>query len=189
MGLTDQYCRFCGTSETYEGSAEAENVDELTLFLRRVAARRNIRQRNVDSWVDAVERKLNLINIVTVEAVVENIMSINQRLLNMRRNQFHLQTLDAMAREGVRELTAERHQENLEDIIEEDHDIAAVAKTSEKDSKITSSTFLGDSGASTHMGNSDEGMYDVTIISSPVKIGNGITLTATKIGKRNMTAM
>ena len=30
-------------------------------------------------------------------------------------------------------------------------------------------TFLGDSGASTHMGNSDEGMYDVMIISSPVK--------------------
>ena len=32
------------------------------------------------------------------------------------------------------------------------------------------------------MGNSDEGMYDVTEINDPVTIGNGKTLRATKIG-------
>jgi hypothetical protein len=32
-------------------------------------------------------------------------------------------------------------------------------------------------------------MFDVKVISSPVKIGNGVTLTATKIGKHQMTAM
>jgi hypothetical protein len=32
-------------------------------------------------------------------------------------------------------------------------------------------------------------MFDVTVISSPVKIGNGIVLMATKIGKRQVTAI
>jgi hypothetical protein len=58
-----------------------------------------------------------------------------------------------------------------------------------KPSKISSNIFLGNTGASTHMGNSDEGMFDVTVISSLVEIGNGVVLTATKIGKRRVTAM
>jgi hypothetical protein len=63
-------------------------------------------------------------------------------------------------------------------------DVALVAHTEDSPKKITKNTFLGDTGASTHMGNNDEGMFDVTVISSPVKIGNGVVLTATKIGKR-----
>jgi hypothetical protein len=39
------------------------------------------------------------------------------------------------------------------------------------------------------MGNNDEGMFDVTVISSPVKIGNGVVLMATKINKRRVTAI
>jgi hypothetical protein len=58
-----------------------------------------------------------------------------------------------------------------------------------KPSKISSNIFLGNTGASTHMGNSDEDMFDVTVISSLVEIGNGVVLTATKIGKRRVTAM
>jgi hypothetical protein len=34
---------------------------------------------------------------------------------------------------------------------------------------------------------SDEGMFDVEMISSPVKIGNGKALTATKLGKMRQT--
>jgi hypothetical protein len=52
------------------------------------------------------------------------------------------------------------------------------------------STFLQDSAASTHMGYSDKGMmFDLTAISSPVKIGNSGILMLTKIGKRHVTAM
>ena len=72
---------------------------------------------------------------------------------------------------------------------EADHDIATVAKSQDNKAKITRNTFLGDSAASTHMGNCDEGMFDVTLINSPVEIGNGVFLTATKIGKRRVTAM
>jgi hypothetical protein len=58
-----------------------------------------------------------------------------------------------------------------------------------KPSKSTRYIFLCDTGASTHMGNSDAGMFDVTVISSPVKIGNGVILRASKIGGRRVTAM
>ena len=54
---------------------------------------------------------------------------------------------------------------------------------------MTPTTFLGDSAASTHMGNSDEGMFDVTVISSPVKVGSGVVPTATKFGKKRVTAI
>jgi hypothetical protein len=52
---------------------------------------------------------------------------------------------------------------------------------------MNQNTWLGDSAASTHMGFSNEGMIDVEIINSPVRIGNGKALTATKIGKRHIT--
>jgi hypothetical protein len=53
--------------------------------------------------------------------------------------------------------------------------------------KMNAKKRLGDSAASTHMGVSDEGMTDVELINSPVRIGNGKALTATKIGKRRIT--
>ena len=48
-------------------------------------------------------------------------------------------------------------------------------------------TWLADSGASCHMGNSDDGMYDVTIIDEPITMGNGKSLRATKVGKLRRT--
>jgi hypothetical protein len=68
-------------------------------------------------------------------------------------------------------------------------DVALVAHTEDSPKKITKNTFLGNTGASTHMGNNDEDMFDVTVISSPIKIGNGVVLMATKIGKRRVTAI
>jgi hypothetical protein len=50
-------------------------------------------------------------------------------------------------------------------------------------------TWLGDSAASTHMGNDDIGMFDVQVINSSIKIGDGKTLTATKIGKKRLTVI
>jgi hypothetical protein len=47
-------------------------------------------------------------------------------------------------------------------------------------------TWIVDSGASTHMGNSDKGMTDLKVINSLVQIGNGMTLCATKIGRKHL---
>jgi hypothetical protein len=48
-------------------------------------------------------------------------------------------------------------------------------------------TWLGDTAASTHMGNSDEGMTDVVDIKQTIMIGNGKTLMATKMGTLHWT--
>jgi len=55
--------------------------------------------------------------------------------------------------------------------------------------EIQKNTWIADSGASTHMGNSDVGMTDVRKIDSAVQIGNGKTLRATKIGRKHMTVL
>ena len=58
-----------------------------------------------------------------------------------------------------------------------------------KGASMTTATWIADSGASTHMGNDDEGMYDAKLINSPVKMGNGITVTAKKIGKKRVSIL
>jgi hypothetical protein len=45
--------------------------------------------------------------------------------------------------------------------------------------KITATTWLGDTGASCHLTNSNDRMFDVQIIKSPVKIGSSKSMTAT----------
>ncbi len=70
--------------------------------------------------------------------------------------------------------------------IEEDRELA-MSNMEKKSDKIAPNTWLADSGASCHLTNSDEGMFDVEVISSPVKIGNGKALTATKLGKMRRT--
>ena len=50
------------------------------------------------------------------------------------------------------------------------------------------STFLGDTGASTHVIGSDEGMFDCREISEYVTLGDGKKMVATKIGKLRRTA-
>jgi hypothetical protein len=59
----------------------------------------------------------------------------------------------------------------------------------ESKDKITDTTWLGDTGASCHLTNSDEGMFDVQVIKSPVKIGSGKSMTATKTRKKQMTVI
>lgn len=55
--------------------------------------------------------------------------------------------------------------------------------------KITRMTWLGDTGASCHLTNSNEGTFDVEVIKSPVKIGSSKTMTATKLKKKQMTVI
>ena len=47
---------------------------------------------------------------------------------------------------------------------------------------FTKTTWLADSGASTHMTHSDVGMFNVRPCNSRIKIGNGKVVTATKEG-------
>ena len=47
--------------------------------------------------------------------------------------------------------------------------------------------WVADTGASTHMGNCDEGMFDTRDIDDDVRVGNGAGLKATKIGKKRVT--
>ena len=47
--------------------------------------------------------------------------------------------------------------------------------------------WLGDTGASCYMGNSDEGMFDCEEINQPVTIGDGKAVTAVRVGKLRRT--
>jgi hypothetical protein len=70
---------------------------------------------------------------------------------------------------------------------EDNEDIALSNIGKERTDKIGPNTWLANSGASCHLTNSDDGMFDVQVISAPDKIGNGKALTATKIGKMRRT--
>ena len=54
---------------------------------------------------------------------------------------------------------------------------------------FTGNTWICDSGASTHMGNTDVGMEDVEEIDEPIKVGNGDKARAIKKGTLNLTAI
>ena len=49
--------------------------------------------------------------------------------------------------------------------------------------KVKKNIWIGDTGASTHMTNSDIGMYDWKPINDSIKVGNGTTVRGLKIGK------
>ena len=54
--------------------------------------------------------------------------------------------------------------------------------------QIKTNIWLGDSGASNHMGWDERGMYDIKEVNLPIKIGSG-TIMATKIGKKRLTVV
>jgi hypothetical protein len=54
-------------------------------------------------------------------------------------------------------------------------------------SKNMGNLWLAYSGASCHMTFSKEGMYDCKEVRVPIKIGNGKSMVATKIGKKKVT--
>ena len=49
--------------------------------------------------------------------------------------------------------------------------------------KFTKNTWIGDTGATSHMTNSDEGLQETVTINEQIKMGNGKYMTATKKGK------
>ena len=54
---------------------------------------------------------------------------------------------------------------------------------------FTPSTWLVDSGAMTHMMNSDEGMFEAKEIIEQIRISNGKNIEALKLGKVRLTAI
>jgi hypothetical protein len=53
--------------------------------------------------------------------------------------------------------------------------------------KLTKATWLGDTGASCHLTNEDDSnMFDAQAVRSPIKVGNGKSLMATKMGKKRV---
>ena len=48
---------------------------------------------------------------------------------------------------------------------------------------FTKNTWTGDTGASYHMTNFDDGMFETTDINEQVNVGNSTKMTAAKIGK------
>jgi len=53
---------------------------------------------------------------------------------------------------------------------------------------IKNNTWIADSATSTHIVNSDIGLYDYTVIRKPVKISNGKLVYMTKAGKMRVTS-
>jgi hypothetical protein len=63
----------------------------------------------------------------------------------------------------------------------------AALKFEGKSAKIGPNTYLADSGASSHMGPGDTGMFDLEDKHATIRVGNGKQLETAKIGKRKGT--
>jgi hypothetical protein len=137
-------------------------------------------QQDRASWVRSVKAKFALIEITTVRHVMENMMRINNMLVSSRQSPMHWDTLNAMAHVGTDLLVSPDRNEFAMSMVEQQK---------KPKYRFGKNTWLGDSAASTHMGNCDAGMFNVEMISSPIKIGDGKVLTATKIGKKRLTVV
>jgi hypothetical protein len=70
------------------------------------------------------------------------------------------------------------------------NEVAFMLKGEEEDfSNFTKDTWYADSAASTHMGNTDVGMFDYEDINERVTVGNGKTIWAKKRGKIRLTVI
>ena len=73
------------------------------------------------------------------------------------------------------------------ELIPREETLQELAFPSLEGTEFSRDTWLADSGASCHMGNSDDGMFDATVIDEPITLGNGKALRATKVGKLRRT--
>ena len=60
----------------------------------------------------------------------------------------------------------------------------ATLTLNERGPKIGINTYLADTGASSHMGPGDAGMFDIEKVKSSIKVGDGKHLPTEKVGKR-----
>jgi transposase InsO family protein len=185
----------------YARPPENSEEDEMIDFLTQVCIELRMDSTKRTKWVLAVKAKFASMKLRTVNDVMKNIMKINRMLVNVyHRTPMKWETLDAMANvathimdQRVRfdQVTRDDYFRNRKEAQEKESDDIAMTMIEKPKSnyRFGKNTWLGDSAASTHMGNCDAGMFDVEIISSPIKIGDGKVLTATKIGKKRLTVM
>jgi hypothetical protein len=65
-------------------------------FLRMVAEKKNITGHNIESWVDAVAKKLWLVGIKDHSQLLTELFTVNQKLVRANNTQFHLRTMGAI---------------------------------------------------------------------------------------------
>ena len=76
---------------------------------------------------------------------------------------------------------------NVKNVTDDDGGVAApmgdlIINFSAKEVSFSKNTWIGDSGASCHMTNDDNGMFDWSKIDEEITIGNGKPMKATKVG-------
>ena len=168
--------------------------DEMDEFLREVCIHKHMKLEDRRAWILAVKTKLAYLKFTTVCDVLRNLMRINNILITCHRTPFHWDTLNSMAHVGTDTLNRRvtygyEYDRDLGRFKEEDDIAMTMVEKPKSKYRFGKNTWLGDSAASTHMGNDDSGMFDVEVISSSIKIGDGKTLTATKIGKKRLTVV
>ena len=100
---TDSLGIYKVTEDTSETTVTEDDVAMID-FLRRVAACRNVSSANVESWVTAVMAKLADIGVTSSSIAVAEVHRINSKLARAGHVRMFCQTLDLMARIGVRDM-------------------------------------------------------------------------------------
>ena len=97
---------------------------------------------------------------------------------------FSIKTFDPLPTSLKTHDTQEAPQMNLTNAQTKLLDIALPATEQKSEPlKVTTDTWIGNSGASCHMTNDDTGMYDFKEIREDLTVGSGKSIIATKIGK------
>jgi hypothetical protein len=88
--------------------SEVSLVDDdpttMNTFLQAVAVARNITGQDIASWVTKVQGKLHSVGITTVKEAVSRIVMLNHDLRAAKLSVMHRQTIDLMAKKGVKTL-------------------------------------------------------------------------------------
>ena len=136
------------------------------------------------NWVHRIVHEFNHMGVFTIpEAVGELLTLYDETTLSrevansiLRIMEYHL------------EHEAPLHMEQVPSEDEfEDPDLAHPAVEQGRISKVNSNTWLGDTGASTHMGPDDSGMFNIRKVTSTVKVGSGESLVSHKVGDKRVT--
>ena len=200
-------------NEEYEAMKEKCEHDDLAQLIRLVCTVKGTEPRDVNSWTSAVVYKLEDIGIYTTEDVMKSLPRINNRLMTAGYPRLHLTTLSVIAQVGTDRLLRQDRKSipcpinrvsqildrmsEMNEQIEDKREKAKRAETEtetalstmekqEKSGSITMNTWLADSAATSHYCCEDNGMFNVKVIGEPIKIGNGKSLTATKVGDIKM---
>ena len=145
-----------------------------------------------------MKKQLRNANITSVISILNNIFYLNTKEFN--KITFTKQQLNVIQRLGVEWIHSQQPSKLYmlqQPIYLSSIDRSKTKKTdtatpvvdmvnfsnNEKVNNISPNFWLGDSGASCHMTNNDEAMFDCTPINSRVQCGNGGMLNAEKIGK------